>query len=343
MKRFVPESLCCDEMKEMSGPIRVFIERLDRSYLARIQEGLSYIGMASKVKPGDTVFIKPNLTYPYYKEGVMTSPGCVEQLIQALKDYSLNIIVGEADGGGYNRFSMDEVFEKTGLRVIAKRHNVKLVNLSKLSSRDIYFDYKGQHFVVPLPRLLLDEIDLFITVPVPKVHGNTGVSMSIKNQWGCIQEPSLRLKLHPYFKKIILEVNKALKVGISIIDGKFGLTRNGPLRGDAVELNWITVADNILAADMVCCHLIGIDPLSIRYLHYYAENGPPVHLDEILFYRDYTRFVGPRFELKREWLDYPGYLAFYSSFFAHVAYHSSLSRALHKGLYLFREKFYDHD
>ena len=326
----------------MSSHIKVFIEKLNSEYLPRIQEGLSYIDISSKVKGGDSIFIKPNLTYPYYKEGVMTTPKILEELIISLKDYSSKIIIGESDGGGYNRFSMDEVFEKTGLKAIAKKHNVRIVNLSKMPSKNIYFQYKKKEFAVPLPSLLLDEVQLFITVPVPKVHSNTGVSMSIKNQWGCIQEPSLRLKLHPYFKKVILEINRALKVQISIIDGKFGLNKNGPLRGEAVELGWIMVANNILGADIVCCMLMGIDPLSVNFIRFYNDNENLPALEKYEFNQDYRRFIGPKFYLKREFWDYPGYFTFRSSFLSYLAYHSPLSDILHKCLYLFREKFYDH-
>ncbi len=54
---------------------------------------------------GSRVFIKPNLTFPTFKPGVITNPACLEQLIIALKDYTDDITVGEADGGGYNRFA----------------------------------------------------------------------------------------------------------------------------------------------------------------------------------------------------------------------------------------------
>jgi uncharacterized protein (DUF362 family) len=327
----------------MSKVPSIFIESLGNDYLPRIREGLSFIGLGNRIKPGDTVFIKPNLTYPHYKAGVMTSPECIENLIIALKDYSVNIIVGETDSGGYNRFSMDEVFEKTGLRLIAKKHDVKVVNLCKLPSRDIHFMHNQKEFSVPLPQLLLDEVDLSITVPVPKIHMYTGVSMSIKNQWGCISDPAQRLKLHPCFEKIVFEVNKVLNFGVSIIDGRYGLNRSGPLRGDVVDLGWIMITDNILAADMVCTKLMGIKPLSIKYLRFYSENNPLPDPELFRFNQDYSRFSGPPFYLKREFWDYPGYFAFNSSLFAYIAYRSPISKVLHKVLYLFREKFYDHD
>ncbi len=327
----------------MDEPVNIFIEKNDKEYLEVIRKGLSHLRIEKKIKPGDTVFIKPNLTFPHYREGVMTRPISVENLICALKDYTQNIIIGESDGGGYNKFSMENVFEKTGLADIAKKHNVKLVNLSKLPSMDISFEYKKKLISVPLPTLLLDDVDLFITMPVPKVHANTGVSMSIKNQWGCIQDPSMRLQLHPFFKKVIYEINQALRVGVSFIDGEFGLTRNGPMRGDPVKLGWMLLADNIICADIVCCKIMGIDSSRIDYLNFYGKNQRVPKIEEMVFNQNYKIFIGPQFYLKRDFWDYPGLFAFRSSFLAYVAYHSPFADILHKGLYLFREKFYDHD
>ena len=327
----------------MSLDPTVFLGRLDDDYSTSIREGLAFLGVENRVKAGDTGFVKPNLTYPGFRQGVVTNPRCIEELIRALKDYSVKVIVGDSDGGGYNRFSMDEVFEKTGLAAMAKRYGVTLVNLSRLSSRSIRVECGSRELVVPLPEVLLDEVDLFITVPVPKVHSNTIISVSIKNQWGCIQNPSLRLKLHPYFQEVIRAVNKALRVALAVVDGKYGLNRNGPLRGDPEPLNWVMAADNIAVADLLCARLMEIDGLAIRYLRFYCEKEGITTLDRVRFNQDYHPFVGPRFDLKREFWDYPGYFAFRSPFLAYLAYHSPLSRILHKALYLFREKFYDHE
>jgi hypothetical protein len=88
---------------------------------------------------------------------------------------------------------------------------------------------------------------------------------------------------------------------------------------------------------------MGIDPLSVKHLRIYNNNEPLPTLDMFDFNQDYTRFIGPEFYLKRDFWDYPGYLAFQSPFLTYLAYHSPLSRILHKVLYLFREKFYEHD
>jgi uncharacterized protein (DUF362 family) len=324
-----------------SGP-RIFLQHLTAGYDAVLHEGFQWIDLKSKLKPGDTVFIKPNLTFPVFRQGVMTNPACVESIVRGLKDYTDRIIVGESDSGGYNRFDINAVLEKTGIRALEKKYGIRVVNLSHLPNRPLEFAYKGREYKVPFPVLLLDEIDLFITTPVPKIHMNSGVSMSIKNQWGCIPEPSIRLKLHPVLEKVLYEINKNLRPALSIIDGRYGLNRSGPMEGDAVELNWLMVADDLYAADYACCHLMQIDPRSIYYLRHVEKEEAGPRMENITFSQDYHQFIKDKFYLKRLWTDYPGLFAFRSFSLAYLAYYSPLSDILHKLLYLFRKPFYDY-
>jgi len=320
---------------------RLYIDSLQQGYLSAIQKGLEWINLKQRVKPGDHVFIKPNLTFPSFRKGVMTNPECLEQLVIALKDYSVNITIGEADSGGYNRFKMDEVFEKTGVDALGKRYGVTVVNLSHVPSRVLSLGSNRHPLEIQLPAMLFDEVDLFITVPVPKVHLNTIVSLSIKNQWGLIQETDSRLKLHPNFKKIIYGVNKALPPSLSMIDGKYGLTRSGPLRGDVVDLNWLLLCDNIYIADFVCCSLMQVDYRRVPHLRYILQQEGIKDLEGVEFNQDYRQFIATEpFYLKREWTDYPGVMTFNSRFLAYIGYESPLAKPLHWLLYKFREPFY---
>jgi uncharacterized protein (DUF362 family) len=172
---------------------------------------------------------------------------------------------------------------------------------------------------------------------------NTGVSMSIKNQWGCIPEPSIRLKLHPILEKVLYEINKRLHPALSVIDGSYGLNRSGPMQGDAVQLNWLMVADDLYAADYACCHLMQIDPREIYYLRYVEGEQAPPRMEDFRFSQDYRQFIQTKFYLKRLWTDYPGLFAFRSFALAYLAYYSPLAGVLHKLLYLFRKPFYDYE
>ncbi|MBK7260236.1 MAG: DUF362 domain-containing protein [Ignavibacteriae bacterium] len=181
------------------------------------------------------------------------------------------------------------------------------------------------------------------TVPVPKIHMNTGVSISVKNQWGIIQDPAERLKLHPDFAEVIYAVNKNLPPIISIVDGKFGLTRSGPMEGDALELNWLMLSDDLFRADFLCCQLMGIDPMSISYLRTIFEREGITGMSDASLNRDPAPFTtGTPFFLKRKLTDYPGLWAFHSRPLAYLAYRSPLAGLLHRLLYLVRTPFYDY-
>ncbi len=322
---------------------KVFIEHLRGDYSGRVRAGLEFTGFFDQVPQGSTVFLKPNLTFPTYQPGVMTSPECVAAVTETLIDRGYRVIIGEADSGGYNRFSIDEVFEKTGINALAQRTGARVVNISFTEPEWIKLAVGWREVSIPLPRLILREVDAFITLPVPKIHMNTMVSMSLKNQWGCIQEPSERLKLHPYFSQVILEVCRRLPKAYSIIDGRYGLNGSGPMRGNAVELDWLLAANDLVAADRVCCRLMRIDEDRVGHLRHARARGWWPEMASVAFNRELEPFVGPPFFLKRQWTDYPGLLCFHSRFLAWLGYRSPLAGFLHWALYLFRTPFYDYE
>jgi len=93
----------------------VHLSRLGDNYLEPLRAGLEFTGFFSRIARGTSVVLKPNLTFPVFRPGVMTGMDCIEALIIALKDHACDVIVAEGDGGGYNKFKIDEVFRRTGL------------------------------------------------------------------------------------------------------------------------------------------------------------------------------------------------------------------------------------
>ena len=322
---------------------KAFIEHLSSSsYLERVRQGLDFIDLGALVNADSRVFLKPNLTFPEYMPGVMTSPAAIEAAIVALKDYTAHIYVGDSDSGGYYPFSMEKVYRDIGMYDLGKRYGVEITHLSELPRKTIEIP-RGSHLELELPGLLTDDIDLLITMPVPKVHMYTGVSLTFKNQWGCIPEPKDRLRLHPQLPRVLYEVNRAVKTKVAIVDGAWGLTVSGPLRGDPVALDWLLVTDDIGAGARICCELMQIPVSKVPHLRYAERLGSVPQLSEIETNTAIEPFKRERFRLHRRWTDYPGFLAFRSRTIAHLAYFSRLSTFLHKVLYLFREPFYDYD
>ena len=321
----------------------IYIDYLTQGYNDLLAKGLQWTRLAPRFSHGARVAVKPNLTFPTFKPGVMTNPEAVEAVLAMLRDSGCRIHIVESDSGGYNRFSMDAVFASTGIAGLAQRYGAQVVNLSNAEPRFVQFTVKHKTLRVPMPAVLLDDIDVFVTMPVPKIHMNTTVSVGVKNQWGVLQNPSDRLRLHPVFSEVVYQVNKLLPPIVSIVDGRYGLTKSGPMEGDVVPLNWLMVSDDVFRADYACCQLMGIDPNQVPYLKEIFRKEGITGLSDTHMNRNLGDFVvSSPFYLKRRWTDYPGLWAFKSRSLAYLAYRSPLAGFLHWLLYLFRTPFYDY-
>ncbi|OGO48655.1 MAG: hypothetical protein A2Z30_07590 [Chloroflexi bacterium RBG_16_64_43] len=322
---------------------RVYLGPIGPDYDRAVAAGLEWIGLEKRVKSSSVVFLKPNLTYPEYRPGVMTHPAAIEAVVRALGDYTSHIFIGDGDSGGYNPFPIDEVFRATGLLEFERRYGARVVNLSRLPSVEVEMHAGRGIAAVPLPRLLCEEIDLLISVPVPKIHCNTGVSLSLKNLWGCVSSTTRRLRLHPWLADLLIGIQRTVHAEVAIVDGLFGLNRNGPMRGDPVELGWLLVADPLGAAERIACELMQVDLRSIPHLRRAQVAGLIPALGAVELQGDLNAHRRERFYLRRELTDLPGYLAFHSPGLTYLAYFSPLSGILHRMLDRVRTPFYDYE
>jgi uncharacterized protein (DUF362 family) len=340
---WLDRALAGSKLSAMTCKPKVFLAGLIDGYAAPIEAGLIDVGFFESVRPGATIFLKPNFTFPVYRPGVMTSFDCVKAATECLIQRGYQVIIGEGESGGYNPFSMDAVFEQMGMHELARQTGARLVNVSYAEPEILKLKVGLRKISIPMPKLLLHEVDAFITLPVPKIHMNTHVSMSIKNQWGCIQAPSERLKLHPFFAEVIFEINRRLPKAHSIIDGRFGLNGSGPMLGDVVDLKWLLVSNDLVAADRICCRLLQIEEGDVPHLQYFRRQGWWTGFDEIELNQELEQFKRVPFHLTRKWTDLPGLFCFHNSFLAWLGYRSPLAGFAHWLLYLFRDPFYNYD
>ena len=317
---------------------KLYYTDLTAGYEDCLRRGFEYTGIT--IRSGENVFVKPNLTYPTYQPGVMTSPKLIEALVVYLKNFTDKISLCEADSGGYNPFRMDEVFERTGLTELSRRYGVRLINFSNVEAMDIPVKNGSSTFPAPFPKVVKEECERFITVPVFKVHLNTRISVALKNQWALIPIPAKRLDLHPSFSQVIYAVNKNLPNPMAIVDGTFGLTRTGPLRGDAVALNSMVVSDNLFYTDLFATQFMGVSRKAVHHIDYALRQEGIDDLSALETNMNLGTLPLFRSRLEREWTDYPGLLCFKSKTLAYVGYKSPLAKSLHWLLYKFRTPFY---
>jgi len=255
----------------------VFVEKIakDSKNLGKqFLKSFESFSVADEFNKANAIFIKSNLTYPRYREGVTTRVEFVEGLVTALRQInnSTKIYIGEGEGG-YNSFSMTEAMLSMGFYELEKRfQNLKVVNISKIPASIVELKVDGKPYPINLPKLFFDEIDFSISCPVPKVHCMTEVSLSFKNQWGCLPD-TMRLKNHYVFNKIIGQICNHLKFKYAFLDGKYGLDKNGPIVGQPFEINWFVASNSLGAFDMMVSEMMGFNWKNIGHLREAANRG----------------------------------------------------------------------
>jgi uncharacterized protein (DUF362 family) len=315
----------------MAGDRRVFVDVFDDQRQSSIESALAWLKWGACIAPDTRVFLKPNLTWKTPTPGVTTGPAVLEAVVAILRARTKRIIVGESDGG-YHAFKAEEAFETHGLYRLKKNYDIQLVNLSSDVAVKHSVEVGRRQVEIELPRTLLSDIDLFVTLPVPKVHVMTGVSLGFKNQWGC-QPSTMRLRNHPVFSSKVMALNKALRPSLALYDGTYFLDKSGPMAGDPIQMNLVIAATDVGAGDLVCCTIMGIDPQRIEHLLYAQREGMmPRSLDGVVLNQNLERFPSHRFSLRRTPLNYIALAAFHSRVLTRFFYDSSAAGPIHTAL-----------
>lgn len=227
-------------------------------------------GIATFVRPGQRVLIKPNCTgYFLADEGVTTDPRLVAALVRLCRDAGASqVTVGESAG-------MDEtgkVLRATGMAAAARAAGARVVAFDECPSRDV--DIPGGRAIrrIALPEPLLDA-DVIINACKGKTHHMDPVSGAIKNWVGAIPL-ALRMQHHDVhtfaeYVDIMSVTRPALHVGDAIIVGE----GDGPLANTPRWCGCVLASTDPAALDVTLCRLFSLDPDEHRFAAEAAERG----------------------------------------------------------------------
>jgi uncharacterized protein (DUF362 family) len=228
-------------------------------------------GMADIVEEGDTVALKPNiLTGKLSGPGVTTGPAVMEALIRlAFEAGAGRVLIVE--GSGYGA-PTSEALEMAGMKEVAERNGAELVDvdLDEVIAVD-----------VPNP-LVLDKIpvsksfyeaDVRVNVPVMKTHDQLIMTLGMKNMKGVIQKPTKRLFHRIGLAKAVVDLNKAVPLDLTVVDGIHAMEGLGPSFGNVFEMNVIMAGRDVYSLDVVGAQIMGIPPTELEYLKAAAEQG----------------------------------------------------------------------
>jgi len=235
------------------------------------------------LKQSSKILIKPNLVFGDHKKnnppfGIVTTSRVIEELVQLLKDKGCrDIVLGEGSIISEEaHINAMKGFAFSGIKRVARKYGIKMIDFDKDAFEKIELD--GHKFDVA--RAALDA-DFLINVPVLKTHGQTKVSLGMKNLKGCLKFSSKKAFHTTNLEKMIARLNQRLHSHLTIIDGTYALA-NGPITGRAWRKDLLIASEDVLSADIVGAAVLGKVPSSITHLIELAKaQGRSLELDSI--------------------------------------------------------------
>jgi len=236
-------------------------------------------GIEKLAPPGSRILLKPNMVVAKPNStGATTNPLILDTLIEHLiRTSPCEIIIGESSEVGDDTL---QAYKITGVYDIAKKWKVTLLDFKK--DHQVYVSVpNGKVLKKVLIAETVTKVDYLINLPILKVHGQTTVTIGMKNLKGCIsdQEKSRFHRLN--LSQCIADLNTVIIPDLTIVDATL-CSLEWELGGMPVRLNTILAAKNVLAADMVAASMLGyrIDEVKHLLLAAQAHLGP-ADLEEI--------------------------------------------------------------
>jgi uncharacterized protein (DUF362 family)/Pyruvate/2-oxoacid:ferredoxin oxidoreductase delta subunit len=244
-------------------------------------------GIEHFVQKDNRVLLKPNLLFGKAAEkAVTTHPSIVKGMIKIVRERGGIPFIGDSPSVG----GLVRTAEKAGIKRVADEMNCPLVEFDRpvLSAKGV-----GKHFKqLEIDQAIL-EVDVIINLPKWKTHGNTLLTLGVKNLFGCIPGPRKALwhlragEDRKLFAQVLVDLYQVVKPPLTVLDGIVGMEGNGPNSGRPIPLGLILASHDALSIDQVVCDLLGISRKALLTNRVAFEQG---------FGRDGIEVLGERVE-----------------------------------------------
>lgn len=238
---------------------------------AMFDRGIAALGgMGRFVKSGQTVVVKPNISWDVSEAGAANTPPA---LVARVVRHCL-------DAGAKRVYVMDHSIEywESSLGASGIGAAVRAAGGTYAPAEDAKYyqkvDVNGTTLKQAQIHETLLESDVLISVPVLKHHGGTGVSIAMKNLMGCVWD---RRSYHAGgLHSCIADFLRARRPDLCVVDAWRVITRHGPRGGspdDVVEMRAQILSPDIVAADAASAKMLGREPADIGHIRLAAEAG----------------------------------------------------------------------
>ena len=239
-------------------------------------------GWDQLVPRGGTVLLKPNfLKAAPAAAAVTTHPEIVRAVARSCLDAGAGRVqVGDSPGFG----SADKVAAASGVAAVVRELGIELVDFSR--SADLATPPGCRHRGFSVAREVV-EADLVINLPKFKTHAMMGLTLAVKNLYGCLvgkQKGRWHFQCgrdHGHFARLLVELAYTVAPAISILDAIVGMEGNGPGSGTPRPLRYLAVARDMLCLDRVAAAVVGTPPEGVPIFAAAEQLGMETALEAI--------------------------------------------------------------
>ena len=259
----LPNLFAQDSTTVASGAAQSMLAIVEGPVEAAVRKAFDMFGgMSAFVHPGQTVLLKPNMSFPNPKTwGSDTSPELVKTVaLEALQAGAARVIVAD------NTMRKDtESFDRSGLtEALAGIDKVKILPIQEESFFTEVAVPNGKALKTVMIAKLIQKADVFINLPCAKSHSATDVSFGLKNSMGLIWDRGYfhtGTDLHT----AIAELATVIRPHLTILDATRAMVTGGPTGpGKVQELNTIIAGTDPLAVDAYATTLVNWNNRSLK-------------------------------------------------------------------------------
>ena len=264
-----------------------------------IDEVLRPLGGLDWVRQGMRIVIKANLVSAAKPEkAVTTHPRLLAALTQSLIEKGASVVVGDSPGNLFNAAVLNHVYSVSGMHEVESagatlNRNFAQKNAdfpeAKVARRFAYTAY-------------LDEADAIISFCKLKSHGMMSLSAATKNLFGAVPgttkpEYHFRYPEPLDFAGMIVDLNSYFKPRLFLVDAVEAMEGNGPTAGTPVHMGALIAGTDCHKVDLICCKLIGLEPMSVPTLRAAANYGfIGESYEDVQVAGDVEAFIKPDFQ-----------------------------------------------
>jgi len=232
------------------------------------------------IRPGATVLLKPNVFAPR-PAPTTTDPRVVVAVGELCREAGAGrVIVAEGRSISTARYRRQQnttraCFAATGMDQAVAEAGFEIVYLEEDDFIEVALPGAQVLKRARVPRTIL-EADVFVNLPVMKIHSLTTVTLAIKNLHGIVSDYD-KLYQHCYrdlaLARKLTDLLRIRRIDLNVLDGLVGQEADHAADGRPVEMGLILASTDAVALDAVAGAVVGLAPEEVDTTRLAGEAG----------------------------------------------------------------------